>query len=128
MRGSMKAYKSVAIDSQKSVASPYQIVKLLLAGSLERLAKSRVAIEQKNYEQRGELISSTLLILAELRMSLDHEAGGEIATNLDKLYEFIMGELVEANSENNIEQVENASRLLREIKVAWDNIPTEFQS
>lgn len=128
MRGSMKAYKSVAIDSQKTVASPYQIVKMLLAGSLERLAKSRVAIEQKNHEQRGELISSTLLILAELRMSLDHEAGGEIAANLDKLYEFIMGELVEANSKNDVEKVENVSRLLREIKNAWDNIPTEFQN
>lgn len=128
MRGSMKAYKSVALDSQKTVASPYQIVKMLLAGSLERLAKSRVAIEKNNYEQRGELISSTLLILAELRMSLDHEAGGEIADNLDKLYEFIMGELVEANSKNDVEQVEVASRLLREIKDAWDNIPTEFQN
>lgn len=128
MRGSMKAYKSVALDSQKTIASPYQVVKMLLTGVLERLAKARVAIENKNHEQRSELISSTLLILAELRMSLDHEAGGEIADNLDKLYEFITGELVEANSKNNLEKVEAASRILREIKDAWDNIPLEFQS
>ena len=128
MRGSMKAYKSVALDSQKTVASPYQVVKMLLAGVLERLAKSRVAIDQNNYEQRSELISSALLILAELRLSLDHEAGGEIADNLDKLYEFIMGELIEANSNNKHEKVEIASRVLREIKDAWDSIPLEFQS
>lgn len=128
MRGSMKAYKSVALDSQKTIASPYQVVKMLLTGVLERLVKARIAIENKNHEQRSELISSTLLILAELRMSLDHEAGGEIADNLDKLYEFIMGELVEANSKNDIEKVEAASRILREIKDAWDNIPLEFQN
>lgn len=127
MRGSMKAYKSVALDSQKTIASPYQVVKMLLAGALERLAKARVAIEQENFTERGELLSATLMILAELRLALDHEAGGEIADNLDKLYEFIMGELVEANSKNDIERLEVVSGLLREIKESWDAIPVEFQ-
>lgn len=128
MRGSMKAYKSVALDSQKTIASPYQVVKMLLAGVLERLAKARVAIEQQDFVKRGELLSSSLMILAELRMALDHEAGGEIAINLDNLYEFMMAELVEANSKNDIGRLEVVSRLLREVKDSWDTIPVEFQS
>lgn len=127
MRGSMKAYKSVALDSQKTVASPYRIVQMLLAGALERLAKARVAIEQKEFAKRGELLSATLMIVAELRMALDHEAGGEISTNLDNLYEFMMGEIVQANIHDDVDKLEAVSRLLREIKEAWDAIPNAEQ-
>lgn len=127
MRGSMRAYKSVALDSQKSVASPYRIVQMLLAGALERLAKARTAIEHKNYEQRGELISSTMMIIDELRLSLDYETGGEIAKNLGGLYDFMMSELISVNLNNDTAKLESTSRLLREIKESWDAIPVEQQ-
>lgn len=128
MRGSMKAYKSVALDSQKNVATPYKIVQMLLAGALERLAKARVAIEQEKFPERGELLSATLMIVAELRMALDHEAGDEIAANLDNLYEFMMGEIVQANIHDDVGKLEGVSRLLREIKESWDAIPTDQQA
>ena len=127
MRGSMKAYKSVSLDSQKSVASPYRIVQMLLAGTLERLAKARTAIEHKDYAKRGELISSTMMIVDELRLSLDHEAGGEVAANLGNLYDFIISELISVNLTNDISKLESASGLLRGIKEGWDAIPTDQQ-
>lgn len=127
MRGSMKAYKSVALDSQKTVATPYKIVQMLLAGALERLAKARVAIEQEKFAERGELLSATLMIVAELRMALDHEAGGDISANLDNLYEFMMGEIVQANLHDDVARLETVSRLLREIKEGWDAIPVALQ-
>lgn len=127
MRGSMKAYKSVALDSQKTVAPPYRIVQMLLAGALERLAKARTAIEHKDYAQRGDLISSTMMIIDELRMSLNYEEGGEIATNLGNLYDFIMSELINVNMNNDIEKLETTSALLRDIKEAWDAIPADQQ-
>ncbi|MFP2770608.1 flagellar export chaperone FliS [Oceanisphaera sp. KMM 10153] len=123
----MKAYKSVALDSQKTVASPYKVVQMLLAGALERLAKARVAIEQEKPDQRGELLGATMMIVAELRMALDHDTGGEIAANLDNLYEFIMAELVLANTENSIDKLEAISGLLRDIKESWDAIPAGQQ-
>lgn len=127
MRGSMKAYKSVSLDSQKTVATPYKVVQMLLAGALERLAKARVAIEKEKFAERGVLLSATLMIVAELRMALDHEAGGEISANLDNLYEFMMGEIVQANIHDDTEKLETVSRLLREIKEGWDAIPLSAQ-
>lgn len=127
MRGSLKAYKSVALDSQKSEASPYRIVQMLLAGSLERLAKARTAIEHKDFEKRGELISSTMMIVDELRLSLDYEDGGEIASNLGSLYDFIMSELIAVNLSNDIAKLDSTSGLLREIKEGWDAIPVSQQ-
>lgn len=127
MRGSMKAYKSVALDSQKTEASPYRVVQMLLAGALERLAKARVAIEKEKFAERGELLSATLMIVAELRMALDHDTGGDISANLDNLYEFMMGEIVQANIHDDVEKLETVSRLLREIKESWDAIPVAQQ-
>lgn len=127
MRGSMKAYKSVALDSQKTVASPYKVVQMLLAGALERLARARAAMEQNKPAEQGELLGSAMTIVAELRAALNHDEGAEIAANLDNLYEFIMGELVLANSQNSIEKLEAVSGLLRDIKEAWDAIPLEQQ-
>ncbi|ART81118.1 flagellar export chaperone FliS [Oceanisphaera avium] len=127
MRGSMKAYKSVALDSQKTVATPYKVVQMLLAGALERLAKARVAIDKEKFAERGELLSATLMIVAELRMALDHDAGGEISANLDNLYEFMMGEIVQANIHDDVDKLETVSRLLREIKEGWDAIPVSEQ-
>ncbi len=127
MRGSMKAYKSVALDSQKTVASPYKVVQMLLAGALERLARARSAMEQNKRAEQGELLGSAMTIVAELRAALDHQEGGEISVNLDNLYEFIMAELVVANSENSTEKLESISSLLRDIKEAWDAIPADQQ-
>ena len=127
MRGSMRAYKSVSLDSQKSVASPYRIVQMLLAGALERLAKAKTAIEHKNYAQRGELISSTMMIIDELRLSLDFEEGGEVAVNLGNLYDFIMSELIAVNLNNDLNKLESTSGLLRGIKEGWDAIPVADQ-
>ncbi len=127
MRGSLKAYKSVAVDSQKDIASPYRVVQMLLAGALERLARAKMAIEQQNVSQRGELIGSTIAIVQQLQASLDMDAGGEISVNLDNLYDFMVRELMLANSENNGERLEGVSRLLRNIKESWDAIPAAQQ-
>lgn len=127
MRGSMKAYKSVALDSQKTVASPYKVVQMLLSGALERMARARSAIEQNKLAEQGELLGSAMSIVAELRAALNHEEGGEIAANLDNLYEFMIGELVVANSESSTEKLEAVSSLLRGIKESWDAIPLEHQ-
>lgn len=127
MRGSLKAYKSVAIDSQRDIASPYRVVQMLLAGALERLAKARLAIEQQQLAQRGELVGKTISIIQQLQASLDTEAGGEVAVNLDNLYDFMVRELMLANSENSSERLENVSQLLRDIKESWDAIPLAQQ-
>lgn len=128
MRGSLKAYKSVAVDSQRDIASPYRIVQMLLAGALERLAQARSAIEQEKFSQRGELIGKTIAIIQQLQASLDMEAGGEVSANLENLYDFMVRELMLANSENSSERLEGVSRLLRDIKESWDAIPAGQQA
>jgi len=60
-----------------------------------------------------------------LRASLDKDKGGDIATNLDALYEYIGRQLLSANLDNNEAILDEVSGLLVDVKMAWDaiNVP-----
>ena len=74
-------------------------------------------IAQKN--RRNGVIA---FIVGGLQGSLNDNEGGALAANLDSLYDYIIRRLTQANYENSIEQLDECSRLLSEIKSAWDAI------
>jgi flagellar protein FliS len=53
---------------------------------------------------------------------LDHEVGGEIAENLDTLYEFSTDQISEANISRTPAPIDNTLRVLRTLKEGWDGI------
>lgn len=128
MRTSMKAYKKVSLHSQIETASPHKIVQMLLAGAIERLIQGKALMEQKNVEGKCERLGKALEIVMHLRASLSMEDGGEIAVNLDNLYEFIERHITLANIEDDPKKVTEAINLLSEIKEGWDQIPAEFHN
>ena len=78
--------------------------------------------------ERTALRPQTNRIEEGLRASLDKSAGGDIAGSLDSLYEFIAKRLVQANLENKPEYIEEAQRLLGELRGAWLAIDPEAAS
>lgn len=95
---------------------------MLLEGALEKIAVAKGHMERKEIAEKGRAISWAIDILEGLRISLDQEAGGELAANLDALYEYMGVQLVEANISNSVEKLDEVSRLLKQIKSAWDAI------
>ena len=71
---------------------------------------------------KGELISKAIGIIGGLRESLDLQQGGEIAANLDRLYEYMVSRLVEANIGNDVAIIDEVAELLRNVKSGWDAI------
>ena len=57
-----------------------------------------------------------------LKLALDKEKGGEIAQNLSALYDYISNSLLYANFENDTSRLDEASRLLLELRGAWSAI------
>ena len=128
MRGSLQAYKKVSVDSQLSAASPHRVVQMLMAGAIERLIQGKVAMEQGNIPLKGERLGKALDIIISLRSCLSMEDGGEIASNLDQLYDFMITQVTRANQANNPQPIDDVIDIIREIKSAWDQIPPEFHN
>jgi len=118
----LKQYQQMSAHSGVMDASPHRLIQMLLDGSLERILKAKGHMKQSNIAEKGENISSAIAIVEGLRNSLDMKAGGEISTNLDALYEYISGVLLRANIKNDPSLLDEAGRLLGEIKAAWDMI------
>lgn len=118
----VNSYASVKVHSGVESASPHRLIQMLFEGALERIAQAKGAISQKQFARKGELISKAAAIVGGLQGSLNDNEGGALAANLDSLYDYIIRRLTQANYENSIEQLDECSRLLGEIKSAWDAI------
>jgi flagellar protein FliS len=128
MRGSLQAYKKVSIDSQLSAASPHKVIQMLMAGAIERLIQGKAAMQQGNIAVKGERLGKALDIVISLRTCLSMDDGGDIASNLDSLYDFMIRQISQANQNNEPQPIDDVVEMLREIKSAWDQIPAEFHN
>ena len=128
---STKSYAShySQVDNYTGVteASPHRLVQMLLDGVLGKIAAVKGLMLRNDISKKGEVIGQAISIIGGLRSSLDMEAGGEIAVNLDNLYEYMERQLIKANLENDTLILDEVVVLLREIKVAWDSIPLSGQ-
>jgi flagellar protein FliS len=75
---------------------------------------------------KGKSISKAIAIIDNgLRASLDKRIGGEIALNLDSLYEYMSRQLLLANLNNDEAKITEVQNLLRDLKGAWEAISPE---
>lgn len=99
--------------------SPHQVITLLLQGALERIDQAKVCLQENNQQDFDTLVIKTVGILNGLRASLDFEQGGEIASNLDSVYDYVAANLIQRKDTEALVEAEN---LLAEIKHGWDGI------
>ncbi|VAW53100.1 Flagellar biosynthesis protein FliS [hydrothermal vent metagenome] len=127
-KNSINHYSSVDNYTAVTDADPHQLVRMLLDGALKKISIVKGLMIRKDVAKKGEVIGQALSIIAGLRSSLDLTSGGELALNLDNLYEYIERRLLEANLKNDIAILDETSKLLHEIKTGWEAIPTESKT
>jgi flagellar protein FliS len=127
-RGALNQYGKVATQTKVASADPHRLIEMLLAGALEKIANAKGFMQRGEVAQKGSQLTWAISIIDGLRMSLDKEAGGEIARNLDDLYDYVERRLFQANLENDPSILDEVTSLLREIKSAWDAIPQEVRT
>ena len=124
MNGAMalKQYQQTGAHSGVMDASPHRLIQMLLDGALSRILSAKASLKQKNVAKKGEQIGSAISIIEGLRASLDFKQGGEISKNLDALYEYISHILLQANIKNDVTLLDEAGKLLSQVKMGWDAI------
>ena len=97
-------------------------------GALEKIAIAKGHMERNDIPQKGGNISWAISIIDGLRASLNVDDGGEIAQNLDDLYDYMTRRLARANIENNPDLLDEVASLVRSVKGAWDELPEKVNS
>ena len=100
---------------------------MLIDGALEKISSAKGFMQRNEIADKGNYISWAISIIEGLRLSLDSDAGGEVAENLENLYEYMGRRLLEANLNNDEKMLDEVSDLLNTIKSAWVEIPVDMQ-
>ncbi|KIF82140.1 flagellar export chaperone FliS [Noviherbaspirillum autotrophicum] len=129
MRSGANAYAKVGIETGVVAASPHKLIVMLFDGALAALATALQHMNTGNIPGKGQALSKAITIIdSGLRASLDHKVGGEIAANLDALYEYMSTRLMTANLNNQPELIEEVQRLLQDLRSAWEAIAPAGQA
>ena len=126
-RGAVQSYNQVRAHAQTEGASAHRLIQLLMDGALEKIHVAKSMIKARNIPGKVRNINWALSIIDGLRQSLDMEKGGEIAQNLEALYDYMQRRLILANLRNEPQILDEVASLLMEIKMAWDAVPESLQ-
>lgn len=101
-------------------AEPTRLTMLLYQGALKFIRAADSALEEKAVEDAHVAILRAHGIISELMATLDFERGGEIAANLERLYDYALRELIEADIKKDQEHIAKALRVIEPLSDAWE--------
>ncbi len=117
------------LATQVTTTDQGDLLLMLYEGAIKFLKQAKVKMEERDFAQKGMLISKALDVIAELDSSLNAEKGGELAQNLHNLYFYCNTRLLQANLRMNTAQVDEVIRILEALKEAFNQISnSKFQT
>jgi len=122
MNRGINQYANISKSSSIESATPHQLIAMLFDGALSRLNVARGCMERRDFAGKGENLGKAITIISGLQNFLDMEKGGDLAKNLDALYDYIGRILLEASIRNEISKVDESINLIKTIKEGWDGI------
>ena len=119
-RSIAKNYRSAQINT----AGPGQRVVLMYEGLVKELKKGKQGIVKSKTEISAMEVAHNALslssqIILELRLALDMDKGGEIATNLRDLYDFWVAQISEANTQKDAQLLNPIISMAEELRDTW---------
>lgn len=112
------AYQDSAVTTQ----SKGRLIVLLYDGAIKFMKLAIKEMEAGNMQAKGQYINKARDIINELNAVLDLDAGGEIAVNLSKLYNFMQNRLSEANVQCDPKMILEVITLMEELNQSWKAI------
>jgi len=115
-------------QTQVVTSSGVQLIVLLYDGAIQSIEMARLEIQANHVREKAWYLGRAIAIVGELNSVLDHEQGGDISHSLRRLYDYILMELVEANTRNNEQRLDGPLRCLTTLREAWREIAAQKQT
>ncbi len=108
-------YKQMAVKT----ANRGQVLIMLYEGAIQHVKRAILAIDKKDIAAKGVSIGKAHDIINELLNTLDFEVGGQVAIDLERLYNFITEQFVKANFENSKDPLVHVQKILETLLSGW---------
>lgn len=105
-----------------SAASPAKRVAMLIDRAIGSLGEAVQAIERGDIQGRWNANQRATNIIETLWRTLDLEKGGEIAANLEKLYNFMLNRLTQVDLKNDPAPAREVATLLEPLRRSWHEL------
>ncbi len=116
-------YREVAIRT----ANPLQLIVMLYDAAICSIQEAREQMGRKDIAGRSRSINKSIAIISELQSCLNLKAGGEIATSLNRLYDYMKSRIFKANVEQSILPLDEIEGLLENLRFAWGELAVQSQ-
>ena len=121
-RSAAASYHTLEVQTSVDNADPHRLVEMLYDGAIVQVGKARHALAHQDIVMKCEATTKAIRIVDEgLKAALDKRAG-EVAANLDALYDYVSRILVRANMKNDDTLYAEAEKLLGDLRGAWREI------
>lgn len=117
----VEKYQKVQVMTSDGV----RLIVMLYEGILRFNNGAKEAIEKGDVKDRVYFINRSMDIVSELNNALNMEDGGEVATNLSRLYDYCVHSLNKANTENSTDALAAVDKVISEVKAGWEGISSE---
>ena len=119
----IESYGQVKVTTGVSKANSVELIQMLFDGLIESMSAAKGHILHKSLEDKSKAIARASRIVLGLQGVLDFDKGGELAGNLNELYNYITRRLLHVNARNDLAALEEIHGLMTEIRSAWESVP-----
>lgn len=116
----LDAYYRTSIET----ADPLHLIILCYETAIRDLREAKAHHESHEMNDAYRKIRHAQDIVTELLVGLDYERGGDVAQNLNRLYNFILRRLIGINSREQTTIYDHLVHILSELKNGWESIRT----
>ncbi|MEZ7892849.1 MAG: flagellar export chaperone FliS [Candidatus Wallbacteria bacterium] len=119
-------FQNKYLETQVQTASPVQLINMLYDGAVKFAHLAIAGIRENDIAKKTTNIIKVEKIIIELRNSLNFNQGGEIAKNLDKIYDYMYTTLMDANDQNDTSKIESVIKEILIIKDGWQAVLRDY--
>lgn len=111
----LSTYRAMSVET----ASPGELVLMLYNESLRAMRDACAALDRRDIGSSSKNLLKAQDIVLELQTSLDPTRAKDVAANLNSMYEYVGGRLVEANVKKSQEPLMDAIKIMGNLRDGW---------